>query len=59
MSLFYYNHKVKDSAFCVGSIRMSYFGDHWYPCFGFLVMSNLGFKVRVASALFALQRQMY
>ena len=26
---------------------------HWYPCFGFLVMSPLGFKARVGSALFA------
>ena len=31
---------------------------HWYPSFGFLVMSPLGFKARVGSALFALQRQM-
>ena len=29
------------------------FWGHWYPCFGFLVMSPLGFKVRVGSALFA------
>ena len=28
----------------VGHIHMSYFGGHWYPCFGFLVMSPLGFK---------------
>ena len=27
---------------------------HWYPCFGFLVTSLLGFKARVGSALFAL-----
>ena len=26
---------------------------HWYPCFGFLVTSPLGFKARVGSALFA------
>ena len=31
------------------------FGGHWYPCFGFLVMSPLGFKARVGSALFALE----
>ena len=24
------------------------FWGHWYPCFGFLVMSSLGFKARVA-----------
>ena len=24
---------------------------HWYPCFGFLVMSPLGFKVRVGSLI--------
>ena len=30
---------------------------HWYTCLGFLVMSPLGFKARVGSALFAfLQR---
>ena len=28
-------------------------GGHWYPCFGFLVTSPLGFKARVGSALFA------
>ena len=33
---------------------MSFFWGHWYPCFGFLVMSPLGFKARVASALFAI-----
>ena len=33
---------------------MSFFrGGHWYPCFGFLVTSPLGFKARVGSALFA------
>ena len=32
---------------------MSFFWGHWYPCFGFLVMSPLGFKARVGSALFA------
>ena len=26
---------------------MSFFGGPWYPCFGFLVMSPLGFKARV------------
>ena len=30
------------------------FWGHWYPCFGFLVMSHLGFKARVGSALFAI-----
>ena len=34
------------------------FWDHWYPCFGFLVTSPLGFKARVGSALFALRRRM-
>ena len=29
------------------------FWGHWYPCFGFLVTSLPGFKVRVGSALFA------
>ena len=33
---------------------MSFFwGGHWYPCFGFLVTSPLGFKASVGSALFA------
>ena len=27
--------------------HMSFFGGHWYPCFGFLVTSLLGFKARV------------
>ena len=27
-------------------------GGHWYPCFGFLVTSPLGFIARVGSALF-------
>ena len=26
---------------------MSFSGGHWYPCFGFLVTSPLGFKARV------------
>ena len=30
------------------------FWGHWYPCFGFLVTSSLGFKARVGSALFAI-----
>ena len=29
------------------------FWGHWYPCFGFLVASPLGFKAQVGSALFA------
>ena len=33
--------------------HMSFLGDHWYPCFEFLVTSPLGFKARVDSALFA------
>ena len=33
------------------------FWGHWYPCFGFLVTSPLGFKARVGSALFALHRR--
>ena len=28
------------------------FWGHWYPCYGFLVTSPLGFKARVGSALF-------
>ena len=32
------------------------FWGHWYPCFGFLVTSPLGFKARVGSALFAFLR---
>ena len=27
--------------------HMSFFWGHWYPCFGFLVTSPLGFKARV------------
>ena len=29
---------------------------HWYPCFELLMMSPLGFKAKVGSALFALGR---
>ena len=32
----------------------SFFWGHWYPCFGLLVTSPLGFKARVGSALFEL-----
>ena len=35
---------------------MSFLGGHWYPCFGFLVMSLLGFTARVGSALFTFCR---
>ena len=31
------------------------FWGHFYPCFGFLVVSPLGFKARAGSALFELQ----
>ena len=33
------------------------FGGHWYPCFGFLVMSPLGFEGRVGSVLFIFFRR--
>ena len=33
---------------------MSFFWGHWYPYFGFLVTSPLGFKARVGSSLFAI-----
>ena len=33
------------------------FLSHWYSCFGFLVMSHLGFKARVGSALFAFSEE--
>ena len=36
---------------------MSFLGGHWYPCFGFLGMSPLGFKARVGSALFAISAE--
>ena len=32
----------------------SFLWGHWYPCFGLLVTSPLGFKARVGSALFEL-----
>ena len=38
---------------------MSYNGANWYPCFGFLVTSALGFKGRVGSPLFALSGVKY
>ena len=34
----------------------SFLWGHWYPCFGLLVTSPLGFKARVGSALFKLSR---
>ena len=30
--------------------HMSFFWSHWYPCFGFLVTSPLGFIARVEEA---------
>ena len=36
----------------------SFLWDHWYPCFGLLVMSPLGFKARVSSLICAWQRDM-
>ena len=38
--------------FCRTHSHVLFWG-HWYPCLGFLVTSSLGFKARVASALFA------
>ena len=35
------------------------FWDHWYPCFGLLVTSSLGFKARVGSLIHVWQRHMY
>ena len=43
--------------FCRTHSHVLFWG-HWYPCFGFLVTSPLGFKARVDSALFALRRRM-
>ena len=43
--------------FCRTHSHVLFWG-HWYPCFGFLVTSPLGFKARVGSALFALRRRM-
>ena len=37
----------------IGRTHVLFWG-HWYPCFGFLVTSPLGFKARVGSALFAI-----
>ena len=43
--------------FCRTHSHVIFWG-HWYPCFGFLVTSPLGFKARVGSALFTLRRRM-
>ena len=43
--------------FCRTHSHVLFWG-HWYPCFGFLVTSPLGFKARVGSALFTLRRRM-
>ena len=48
------NYRLFFSFFKVFGGHMSFFWGHWYPCFGFLVMSPLGFKARVSSALFAI-----
>ena len=45
------------NTFAPNTIKLARFfwgggGGHWYPCFGFLVTSRLGFKSRVGSALF-------
>ena len=37
---------------------MSIFLGHWYPCFGLLVMSPLGFKARMGSLIHTWQRCM-
>ena len=39
-------------SFCRTHTHVLFWG-HWFPCFGFLVTSPLGFKARVGSALFA------
>ena len=36
-----------------------HFWGHWYPCFGLLVMSPLGFKARVGRLIQTLQRHMW
>ena len=41
--------------FCRTHTHVLFWG-HWYPCFGFLVTSPLGFKARVGSVLFAFCR---
>ena len=56
-------HKYHWSRSALSPLASCYFSrvlfwGHWYPCFGFLVTSPLGFKARVGSALFALRRQM-
>ena len=38
---------------------MSFLGGHCTPVFGFLVMSPLGFKVRVGSVFFVATNVMY
>ena len=48
---------VNNFFFCRTHSHVLFWG-HWYPCFGFLVTSHVGFKARVGSALFALWRQM-
>ena len=38
-----------DVFFLIFGGHMSFLWGHWYPCFGLLVMSALGFKARVES----------
>ena len=49
----YLSHSARIFFFFFGG-HESFLWGHWYPCFGFLVMSPLGFKARVGSALFDL-----
>ena len=50
-------HKERKSIFLTFLADTCPFWGPWYPCFGFLVISPLGFKARVGSALFTfLQR---
>ena len=44
------------SSFCQTHSHVLCWG-HWYPCFGFLVTSPLGFKVRMGPVLFPLRRR--
>ena len=50
------NLEIPSTFFKVFGRHTSFFGSHWYPSFGFLVTSPLGFKARVGSALFAFFR---
>ena len=49
--------KCKRRFFAITGGHKSFLWDHWYPCFGLLVISPLGFKARVDSLICTWRRR--